>query len=416
MKSPAWKKKRKWMTGAACAACLICIWESSLVLPAWKDLLAEKVLELCMPVLTYEQQMAGQKNTGTFARTVLFGLPVFTYCQENADTDWDPSQLALMEQENGVLSGTREENSESLEDQLPGEGQQLETEPFQPQDISASDNIWLEDTEGGFFRHDQRQLCYDLTEYQDFQELFQTFYAMDSVTMVGCDQLNLESLLTPDVSLDKSQDGPQILLYHTHSQEAFADSVPGDRSTTIVGAGDKLARLLTETYGYSVLHHAGEYDVPDRDSAYSRSLPAIEKILEENPSIRVIIDLHRDGISQDRKLVTDLDGRPTAQFMFFNGLSRTKRTGDIDYLNNPYEAQNLAFSFRLQLAANEYYPGLARRIYLHGYRYNMHLRQSVLIELGAQTNTVEEIMNAIDPLAQILDLVLSGESASQHQP
>ena len=416
MKSPVWKKKRKWMTGAACVTCLICIWESSLVLPAWKELLEEKVLELCMPVLTYEQQTAGQMSTGVFARTVLFGLPVFTYCRENADTDWDPSQLALMEQENSVLSGTREESPALPEDLLSGEGQQLETEPFQPQDISAADNIWLEDTEERFFCHDQRQLCYDLTEYQDFQELFQTFYAMDSVTMVGRDQLNLESLLTPDVSLDKNGDGPQILLYHTHSQEAFADSVPGDRSTTIVGAGDKLARLLTETYGYSVLHHTGEYDVPDRDSAYSRSLPAIEKILEENPSIQVIIDLHRDGISQDRKLVTDLDGRPTAQFMFFNGLSRTKRTGDIDYLNNPYEAQNLAFSFRLQLAANEYYPGLARRIYLHGYRYNMHLRQSVLIELGAQTNTVEEIMNAVDPLAQILDLVLSGESAAQHQP
>ena len=67
-------------------------------------------------------------------------------------------------------------------------------------------------------------------------------------------------------------------------------------------------------------------------------------------------------------------------------------------------------SFRLEMAAGEFYPGLTRKIYLNGYRYNMHLRKSLLIELGAQTNTVEEIMNAIDPLAHILDLVLSGES------
>ena len=149
----------------------------------------------------------------------------------------------------------------------------------------------------------------------------------------------------------------------------------------------------------------------DRDNAYSKSLPALEQLLADNPSIQVVIDLHRDGVAEDTKLAVDLDGRPTAQFMFFNGLSRTKNTGDIDYLYNPYQADNLALSFRMQLAADEYYPGLARRIYLNGYRYNMHLRPSLLIELGAQTNTVEEIMNAVDPLAHVLDLVFSGKEA-----
>ena len=97
--------------------------------------------------------------------------------------------------------------------------------------------------------------------------------------------------------------------------------------------------------------------------------------------------------------------------MFFNGLSRTNKTGEIDYLQNPNLDTNLAFSFQMQMAAGEYYPGLTRKVYLKGYRYNMHYRgKTLLIELGAQNNTVEEIMNACDPLAHILWLVLSGEA------
>ena len=133
----------------------------------------------------------------------------------------------------------------------------------------------------------------------------------------------------------------------------------------------------------------------------------MEQVLAENPSIQVVIDLHRDEMAEETRLVTDLDGRPTARFMFFNGLSRTKKTGNIAYLYNENQADNLAFSFQMQLKATEYYPGLVRKIYLKGYRYNMHLRpRTLLVELGAQNNTLEEAMN--DPLAHILDMVLSG--------
>ena len=103
----------------------------------------------------------------------------------------------------------------------------------------------------------------------------------------------------------------------------------------------------------------------------------------------------------------DLQGRPTARFMFFNGLSYLRKQGEISYLENPYILDNLAFSFQAQVLANEYYPGLTRKIYLKAYRYNMHLcPKSMLIELGAQNNTVEEIMNACDPLAHVIAMVL----------
>ena len=260
------------------------------------------------------------------------------------------------------------------------------------------------------FRPAVQQVQIDRTQLADYETLVRNFYAIDANTMAGSDQLSVEKLLGMDMTLPQEGDGPQILIYHTHSQEAFADSVPGDVNTGIVGVGECLTKILTEQYGYRVLHNTGQYDVETRDNAYSRALPAVEQILAENPSIQVIIDLHRDEVAEETKLVTDIQGRPTARFMFFNGLSRTRKTGDIDYLANKNQEANLAFSFQMQLKAAEYYPGLTRRIYLKGYRYNMHLRpRTLLVELGAQNNTVEEAINACDPLAHILDMVLKGE-------
>ena len=104
-----------------------------------------------------------------------------------------------------------------------------------------------------------------------------------------------------------------------------------------------------------------------------------------------------------------IDGKQVAKIMFFNGLSRTARNGNVDYLPNPYIEENLAFSFQLQIKAQEYYPGFTRHIYLQSLRYNLHLKpRALLIEAGSQLNTVEEEKNAMEPLADILDRVLAG--------
>ncbi len=295
---------------------------------------------------------------------------------------------------------TAEDEPDSEQGELPKEGGGIEI-PAYP----AAQNDWA----AGFVPH-TRQAQVDLSALEKYETLVKEFYTIDANTMAGSDQLNVNSLTGRDMTISKDGEGPQILIYHTHSQEGFADSVPGDDTTNIQAVGEYLARILEDTYGYKVLHHTGEYDVEGRDDAYAKALPGVEQVLAENPSIQVIIDLHRDQMPEQTRLVTDLDGRPTARFMFFNGLSRTKTTGDISYLYNENLSDNLAFSFQMQLKAAEYYPGLTRKIYLKGYRYNMHLRpRSLLIELGAQNNTLEEAMNACAPLAHILDMVLSGE-------
>lgn len=260
-----------------------------------------------------------------------------------------------------------------------------------------------------FVPADNKSVFYNLEDLRNFDFLIRNFYIIDPGTGVTADQINAARMMARDMTIDTTVEGPQILIYHTHSQEAFADSVPGDVSTTIVGAGEYLAEILEEQYGYEVLHHTAAYDTQQHNYAYTYAEPAIRKILEEYPSIQVVIDLHRDEMAAETRLVTEINGQPTAQFMFFNGLSYLNELGHIAYLDNPNLESNLAFSFQMQLTANSYYPGLARRIYLKGYRYNMHLMDRyLLIELGAQNNTVQEIRNACYPLADVIDRVISG--------
>lgn len=251
-----------------------------------------------------------------------------------------------------------------------------------------------------------------MKKLKDFDYLISNFYTIDASTSITDAQLNVEKLLKKDMTINKEEKGPKILIYHTHSQEAFADSGKGDMSETIMGMGAYLAKLLNEEYHIETIHHQGVYDLIDgnldRSKAYQLAEPEIRKILKEHPSIEVVIDLHRDGVKESTHLVTDIGGKKTAQIMFFNGLSRTRTNGDIAYLHNPYIEDNLAFSLQMQIEAMEKYPGFVRRIYLKSYRYNMHLNpKTLLVEAGAQTNTVREMKNAMKILAEILDGVLT---------
>lgn len=244
---------------------------------------------------------------------------------------------------------------------------------------------------------------------QDY--LMNHFFIVDEGTTADAVQLNAASFLREDFSLKKDQNVPQILIYHSHSQEAFADSREGMEEDTILGVGDYLTEILTEQYKYQVLHVREAFDMKsgelDRSKAYDYAREYLEPVLAENENIQVVIDLHRDGVPEDRKLVTEVNGKPTAQILFYNGLSYTNQSGSLEYLPNPYIQDNLAFSFQLEYEAAEYYPDFYRGIYLAGYRYNLHMRpRSILLEAGAQTNTVQEVKNAMEPFADILNRVL----------
>ncbi|MBO6115445.1 MAG: stage II sporulation protein P [Lachnospiraceae bacterium] len=257
-------------------------------------------------------------------------------------------------------------------------------------------------------------IYYSMEQLNDYDFMLKNCYAVDNSTSVLPEEIDADTLLNMDMSIDLSQEGYKVLIYHTHGSEAFADSREGVTEDTVIGVGDELTRILEEQYGIKTYHDRNVYDmvdgVLDRSYAYTLSGAAVDRILAENPSIEVIIDLHRDGVREDLKLMRVIDGRPTAQIMFLNGVSRLNLNGDIDYLYNPHKVENLAFSLQMHLAGKAMYGDLLRRIYIRGYSFNLEkLPRASLVEVGAQTNTVEEAKNAMIPLAAILNSVLRKE-------
>ena len=257
-------------------------------------------------------------------------------------------------------------------------------------------------------------IVYSKEQLNDFDFLMSHLYIVPARAKVLESDLVADEMLAKDMTIKGSSDKPQILVYHTHSQEAFADS-GNDKNKTIVHVGDYLTELLTE-YGFNVIHCKKSFDVDengnlDRSNAYVNALPEVLQILEDNPSIEVVLDIHRDGLPEGvDKLVTNINGKQTAKIMFFNGLSRSSAVGEIDYLYNQYRSENLALSFQAKLKAMEYYPDFTRKSYLDAYQYNLHVKdKAMLIEVGAQNNTFDEAKNAMEPLANILYMVFAGK-------
>ena len=305
-----------------------------------------------------------------------------------------------MEQNDAAEGTVKDDLAKDADSDGTKAGTEESMETFQilwPQNVSESGN-----------RADTKLTDAKLLEkLNDFDYLIQNYYIVDSSTTIRSSDISAAELLAKDLTIAEDVDGPQILIYHTHSQETYGGAPEGDDENSVVAVGEYLTRLLTEQYGFSVLHHTGEYDVNDRDHAYSNAAPALKEILEENPTIEVVIDLHRDSVPEKNHLVTQINGKDCAKIMFFNGLCRTTARGDLTKMPNPYLQDNLAFSLQMQLAAADQYPDFTRRIYLKGYRYNMHFcPKTLLVEVGAQNNSLEEAMNAMEPLASLLSKVL----------
>lgn len=248
---------------------------------------------------------------------------------------------------------------------------------------------------------------YSLEKMRNLNYLLANFYIVDSSTKATASLFQSDILLNKDMTIEKSKEEVQILIYHTHASETYSDSRKGVPEDTVVGPGNYLTQLLQKK-GYQVYHDQTAYDKKDgkdnRNYAYSTARPKIEQFLKEHSKVQVVIDLHRDS---GTKRATMINGKETAQIMFFNGLCRNAN-GPIADLENPYILDNLAFSLQANLVGRSMYPGLMYKIYLKNYRYNQHLcPRYLLIELGTQQNTVQEAYNAMEPLAEILDQVLT---------
>ena len=366
----------------------------SLIPKSWKIRMIQSVQEnaerLYMPGVTYTEKKQGEiRVTEAVVHMASALIPLGNYVTEREAAELlteDEATYAIL-----AKKQAEEENSVDENGQLIGKDKSEETRQASVPTMDLS-----------------------MERLNDFEYLVSNFYTVDSVTYINPSELNASELLGKDLRIDLSTGGSKILIYHTHSQETFVDS-DNDPSTSIVGIGRYLTEILNNKYKIPTMHHEGVYDLIngklDRSEAYEFAKPEVEQILAENPSIEVVIDLHRDGVADTTRLATNINGVDMAQVMFFNGLCRLNKNGTtqaISGLENPYLKENLAFSLQMKTTADALYPGFSRKIYLNAYRFSLHmLPRSTLIEAGAQTNTKAEIWNAMEPLAKTLASVLT---------
>lgn len=254
----------------------------------------------------------------------------------------------------------------------------------------------------------------DLNQFKDPAYVYEHYMSAPGKMEFGLDMLekwNLYDLVTQPISFKTTGDGPKVLIFHTHVREEFIGG------STVADVGEALKKTLEKDYGIEVIHATNDFYRPSNATKfpsgdeYETMEPVIQKILDENPSIEVVIDLHRDGVNDNVHLVTDVNGKQTARIMFVNALCLNRNmAGKVEEkadLPNPYIGDNLALSMQTLLKMNELYPGLSRKIYFNEWRYSTHMKPySLLVEWGAQTNTIEEALNAVGPFAEVLAKVL----------
>ena len=216
-----------------------------------------------------------------------------------------------------------------------------------------------------------------------------------------------------------SEDGPQILILHTHGSEAYTPAGSetivwsGDHRTTdtrcnVVRVGDEMAEVFGQA-GISVLHDRTLYDYPSYAGAYDRSLVAIQNYLKQYPSIRFILDVHRDAIEDGQgnqyKVVSAIDGEGTAaQLSIVVG-------SDGSGLTHPNWIENLRLAVAIQENILAKYPTLMRPVLLRNSRYNQHATAgSLLVEVGSAGNSPEEAVLAGRLFAERMAEVLNAQT------
>lgn len=214
--------------------------------------------------------------------------------------------------------------------------------------------------------------------------------------------IDIDSILSAGCPIRLETGKPQILIIHTHSSEAYSPAGLDkyddlgtnrtlDQNLNVIRIGKELAKIF-EDCGLNVIHDTQVFDYPSYTGSYNRSCEAVEKYLADYPSIKIVIDLHRDALCSDTvtyKTTATEQGVCASQVMLFVG-------SDASGLEHPNWRQNLSLALYLQNAVCQSYPSLMRPITLTKYRYNQHLSPgSMILEVGSNGNTLQEALAAI---------------------
>ncbi|HIY16443.1 MAG TPA: stage II sporulation protein P [Candidatus Intestinimonas stercorigallinarum] len=226
-------------------------------------------------------------------------------------------------------------------------------------------------------------------------------------------ELDVAAMAQAELALDLPEEGPQVLIVHTHGSEAYTpdgtdtyvatgECRTADKTKSVVRVGEEVAKVLTEM-GLTVVHDTELYDYPAYNGSYDRSLAAVEHWLAQYPTIQVVLDIHRDAlIGADGtvyKPITTINGESCAQVMLVMGSNAL--------YDHPDWLGNLTLAVQVQKEMNTLWPTLARPIGLRENRYNQQTAPgAMLVEVGSHGNTLQEALAAARMFARALGAVL----------
>lgn len=230
-------------------------------------------------------------------------------------------------------------------------------------------------------------------------------------------KIDIKSLLAAPLTFKIKKDSdPQVLIMHTHTTETYMtentdyytesfSSRTRDTNKNMVSVGNIVAERLNNA-GIKTLHDTTEHDYPQYTGSYTRAAKTIHSYLKKYPSIKIVLDLHRDAVSSgdsDKvKLVTEIAGKKAAQVMLVMG----SQSGGVT--NFPNWQENLKLALRLQQVLEVNYPTLARPLSLMPKNYNESITNgSLLIEFGTDANTVEEAHYSAEMVGDALASLLN---------
>lgn len=377
-----------------------------------------KTLLICGMAITCPIFISADNNFGSFLRSLAYtSAGVYSYSADNLQSS-DLDKPVIPDNENQNFSSFSSQSS--VESYSSSSSSSIASELISNSELSSIAEETLKPEQvnrGKVIRLNQSQLT-DNTDYSIYTEHsgvirrfnYGKYSSSDYIelssgaqvrncTDVSNSILEQASKLLPDLKGDYNPNEPQVLIYHTHTTESFLpeESWYDDRYPTrsfnseknVTAIGDALCEALADR-GISSVHDCTVHDYPSFTGAYENSAETIKRNLAQYPSIKIVIDLHRDGIvNADGSLsapIAQIDGKNAAQFMIISGC-------DDGTMDMPNYIENFKLACLLQDCAENAYPELARAVLFDYRRYNQNLSTgALLIEVGSHGNSLGEVV------------------------
>ena len=217
--------------------------------------------------------------------------------------------------------------------------------------------------------------------------------------------------LAKSLNWDLTAEGPTVLIVHSHGTESYENTEgyaassqyrTKDPAYNMISIGDRLVQIL-EQGGVKVVHDRVAHDDPSYSDSYNNSRKSVENYLKTYPTIRLVLDLHRDAVEDDNGqqlgFSVESEGRKAARLMLVVG-------SDAGGLRHPHWSENMSLAVKLHAQLEKNTPGICRPISFRSQRFNQDLSEGALIvEVGAAGNTRQEALTAMELLGEaIVDL------------